>query len=67
MLINVKKLKENAVLPKYGSDFAAGADLHACNDEPITIPPHKTVMVGTGLAIMDSNICVAVMQIFPLC
>lgn len=50
MIINVKKINENAVLPKYGSDFAAGADLHACNDQPITIPPHKTVMIGTGLA-----------------
>ncbi len=50
MLVKVKKLNENAVLPSYGSDFAAGADLYACTTEPIAVEPHKTVMVGTGLA-----------------
>lgn len=48
--INVKKLNENAVLPTYGSEFAAGADLYACMDEAITINPHETVMIHTGLA-----------------
>ena len=31
--IRVKKLKENAILPTYGSAGAAGADLYACLDE----------------------------------
>lgn len=48
--INVKKINENAVLPTYGSEFAAGADLYACMDEAITINPHETVMIHTGLA-----------------
>ena len=30
MKINVKKLNEKAVMPSYGSEFAAGADLYAC-------------------------------------
>lgn len=50
MQINIKKLKENAVIPTSGSKYAAGYDLYACIDEPITIEPHTTVKVGTGLA-----------------
>ncbi len=46
----MKKLSPDAVLPSYGSDFAAGADLRACTKEPITIEPHDTKMIGTGLA-----------------
>lgn len=30
--ISVKKLDERAVLPKYGSAYAAGADLYAVTD-----------------------------------
>ncbi len=50
--IKIKKLKENTTLPTYGSDKAAGADLYACIDGigSITIPPHTTQKIGTGLA-----------------
>lgn len=48
--IKVKKLRPNAVLPVYASAQAAGADLCACLDEPVTIDPGKTVYIPTGLA-----------------
>jgi dUTP pyrophosphatase len=48
--IRVKKLKENAMMPTYGSAEAAGADLYACLTEPITIKPGESVFVPTGLA-----------------
>ncbi len=48
--ISVKKLRENAVLPTYGSAQAAGADLYACLEEDVTIQPGQTVMIPTGLA-----------------
>ena len=48
--IRVKKLRDNAVLPTYGSDGAAGADLYACLDEDIVIYPGESVFVPTGLA-----------------
>ena len=48
--INIKKLDEKAVIPTYGSEYAAGADLYACLDEAITIEPGQTVMVHTGIA-----------------
>ena len=48
--IKVKKLNENAIIPTYGTEFSAGADLYALPGETITIEPHKTVMIHTGLA-----------------
>lgn len=48
--IKVKKLNENAIIPTYGTDFSAGADLYALPGETVTIEPHKTVMIHTGLA-----------------
>lgn len=55
MNINVKKLKENAIIPTRGSEYAAGMDLYACIDAPIIITPHQTVKIGTGLAIELPN------------
>ena len=48
--VRVKKLKDGAILPTYGSTEAAGADLYACLSEEITIQPGKSVFVPTGLA-----------------
>ena len=47
----IKKLKENAIVPKVGSDYAAGYDLCACIDNSVRIGPHSTLMIGTGLSI----------------
>jgi dUTP pyrophosphatase len=51
MKVNIKKLKENAVIPTRGSEHAAGYDLYACIDEPIEIYAGQTVKIGTGLSI----------------
>ena len=48
--IHVKKLSPNAILPTYGSQEAAGADLYALSDGDITIEPGQTVLVHTGIA-----------------
>ena len=49
MKVNVKKMREGAVIPTYGSEYAAGADLYACLDNDVTIAPHATVLIPTGL------------------
>ena len=49
--IRVKKLHPNAILPTYGSALAAGADLYACLDAPITIEPGEIYWVSTGIAL----------------
>lgn len=49
--IRIKKLNESATIPTRGSEYAAGYDLYACIENPITIPSHCTEKIGTGLAI----------------
>ena len=50
MEVRVKRLKEKAMLPTYGSVEAAGADLYACLDETLLIQPGESAFVPTGLA-----------------
>lgn len=50
MKIAVKKLREGAILPTFGSEEAAGADLYACLDSDVTIAPGQTAFIPTGLA-----------------
>lgn len=49
--VNIKKLDPKATIPTYGSEAAAGCDLYACLDESVTIEPHQTVLIKTGLAL----------------
>ena len=47
---NIKKLHENATVPTYGSAYAAGADLYACEEADVVIAPSETKLIHTGLA-----------------
>ena len=51
MKIRIKKLNEKAVVPTYGSEYSAGADLYALLEEAIEIKPHETVFVHTGISV----------------
>ncbi|MBO5312328.1 MAG: dUTP diphosphatase [Clostridia bacterium] len=51
MKVNIKRLNENAIIPTYGSEYAGGADLYACIEETVTIQPHETKLIKTGIAI----------------
>ena len=50
MELNVVKLRPDAILPEYQTAGAAGADLHACIDEPIILEPMERRVIPTGLA-----------------
>lgn len=50
-VIKIKKLKENAVVPKRATEGSAGADLYACIENDITIHPGGLAMIPTGIAI----------------
>ena len=51
MIVNIKKICDEAITPTRGSQSAAGYDLYACiGVEEITIEPHTTRMIGTGIA-----------------
>ncbi len=38
-------------MPTYGSEYAAGADLYACIEGEVTVNPHETAVIPTGLAL----------------
>ncbi len=48
--VNIKKLDERAVIPTYGTEYSAGADLYAILDGDLTIKPNQTEFIKTGLA-----------------
>lgn len=49
--VNIKKLNKDAIIPTYGTPYAAGADLYACIEEAVTIAPGETYFVKTGVAL----------------
>lgn len=51
MEIKIKRLRDSAIIPTRGSDESAGYDLYANIDYGITIPPHTTSKIPTGLSI----------------
>lgn len=60
MKIKIKKLKENAKIPKRATNGSAGMDLYACIDRKITLNPGDLAVVPTGIAIeLPDNTCAA--------
>jgi len=49
--IRFKKTNDKAIVPTYGTEYSAGADMYACIDTPVIIEPGKTVLIPTGLAL----------------
>ena len=57
-IINIKKTDENAKIPTYGSEFAAGADLYAVihNEEnKVEILPGEAAFIDTGIIMEIPN------------
>ena len=50
MILQIKKLRENAVLPLRATGGSVGYDLCAALEEPVTLNPGETKPVPTGLA-----------------
>lgn len=51
MKVKIKKLNENAVIPKYATENSAGADLYSCVQNDIIIQPNETVFIPTGVSL----------------
>ena len=57
--IKIQKLRDHALLPAYQSPLAAGADLYAATEEPLTLAPMDRALVPTGIAAQpDREDCV---------
>ena len=51
-VVKFVKLNEKAIVPSYGTEFSAGADLYALTEsESVTVAPNETYLVHTGIAI----------------
>lgn len=50
-VLKIEKLPHNKVLPEYKTEGAAGMDLCAAIDEPITLKPLERTLIPTGLKI----------------
>lgn len=50
MKIKIKKLNGKAVIPTYGTEYSAGADLYNL-DTPVAVPSHATALIHTGIAV----------------
>jgi dUTP pyrophosphatase len=46
----IKKLRSDAILPRYMTEHAAGLDLSAAIDEPVVLAPGQRAAISTGLA-----------------
>ena len=48
--VNIKKLTPNAIIPTYGTEYSAGADIYSGMTEAVTINPGTTEFIKTGIA-----------------
>lgn len=48
--VSFTKLDPKAHVPVYGTEYAAGADLYACMEEPVTVQAGTTQFIHTGIA-----------------
>lgn len=48
--VEIKRLNSKAQIPRYMSELAAGMDIHALPDSPVTLAPGERCLVPTGLA-----------------
>ncbi len=51
MTVRIKKLDDRAIIPTYGTEYSAGADLYALLDGEVEIAPHETLFVHTGISV----------------
>ena len=58
--LKMKKVRENAIIPKRATAGSAGLDLCACIDEPLTVKAGERAVIPSGIAIaLESSEVVA--------
>ncbi len=51
MQLKIKKLNDNAIIPKAATGGSAGMDLYACLDSDVVLKPGQRALIPTGIAI----------------
>ncbi len=58
--LKMKKVRDNAIIPKRATQGSAGLDLCACIDKPLTVKAGERAVIPSGIAIaLESNEVVA--------
>lgn len=65
MNLNIKKLNDNATIPIYGSDFAAGLDLYSSIDYVVLPKTRKLIPTGISISWNGNNENEYYMRIAP--
>lgn len=50
-VVKIKLLNEQAKVPFYATEYAAGADIYACIDEIVSFEPGETKLIKTGISV----------------
>lgn len=50
IVVPIRRLREDAILPTYQTEHAAGMDLHAALDFPVTLNPGEIHVIPCGFA-----------------
>ena len=53
--VRFQKTNPRAHVPTYGSEAAAGADLYALTETSVTVLPHTSVLIHTGIIVEIPN------------
>lgn len=56
--LKIKKLTDKAIVPTYGTQFSAGADLCNAEEATVVVEPGETRLVHTGLSFEIPEGCV---------
>ena len=48
--LKLKRIRPEAILPTYGTEFSACMDLSACIEEPVVLQPMERKLIPTGWA-----------------
>lgn len=60
VILKIKRLNPNAMIPEYATSGAAALDLRYCGDETVSIPVGEIRSIPTGLAIAAPEGTVAI-------
>jgi len=50
-ILKIKKMRPGAEVPQRATEGAAGLDLRACIDAPVTLAPGGLAMIPSGIAV----------------
>ena len=51
LVIRIRRLRDQALLPRYMTELAAGMDLFAAPEGPLRLAPGERVLIPTGIAV----------------